>query len=141
MHNITTEIKYRKTMNIVKLLIHIITIFTIVQIPEPYISDIQYNYNNLKFIYVFMYLENISSSSCFSEVAETSYKRFHSRIQNHLNPLIPDQLLVPTIQGDLGRRLKRKWTYYKCLNPTRHTKVLKCYHQWPLHTKLLQRPL
>jgi hypothetical protein len=41
-------------------------------------------------------------------VAKTLYKRFHSNLSNHRNPLISN-LSTPSIPGDPGRRLKRKW--------------------------------
>ncbi|KAF0758457.1 Uncharacterized protein FWK35_00016393, partial [Aphis craccivora] len=41
-------------------------------------------------------------------VAKIFYKRLHSNLSNHRNPLISD-LSTRTIPGDPRRRLKRKW--------------------------------
>ncbi|KAF0760718.1 Uncharacterized protein FWK35_00010453 [Aphis craccivora] len=41
-------------------------------------------------------------------VAKIFYKRMHSNLRDHRNPLISD-LSVPTIPGDPRRRLKRTW--------------------------------
>jgi len=49
-----------------------------------------------------------SSILTVQHVAKTLYKRFHSNISNHRNPLISN-LSVLNIPGDPGRGLKRKW--------------------------------
>jgi len=36
------------------------------------------------------------------------YKRFYNRLENHDNPLIKG-LHIPSLPGNLRRRLKRKW--------------------------------
>ncbi|KAF0711856.1 Uncharacterized protein FWK35_00038994 [Aphis craccivora] len=41
-------------------------------------------------------------------VAKTLYKRFHSNLFNHRNPLISN-LSTLSVPGDPGRRLKGKW--------------------------------
>jgi len=43
-----------------------------------------------------------------SEEAKAYYKRFHSHILTHPNPLVRN-LVNPTIPGNPPRRLKRKW--------------------------------
>jgi hypothetical protein len=40
--------------------------------------------------------------------AKLYYKRFHSRLPNHPNPLIKI-LAIPSIPGNPARRLKRNW--------------------------------
>uniref|UniRef100_A0A2S2QCQ0 Putative RNA-directed DNA polymerase n=1 Tax=Sipha flava TaxID=143950 RepID=A0A2S2QCQ0_9HEMI len=59
------------------------------------------------------YVSNITIHSdlkmkTVQEEAKAHYKRFHNRISSNKNPLILN-LTVPTIPGNLPRRLKRSW--------------------------------